>query len=284
MSNPLAVSSRWRFTRPDSSNQQFLQDDLRQVAGQQEKFNLPWQDNMYLVYPSPETPDWPAFVADVERLNMEADANTQYKIIYIMRRAHKEKHDIDVHDPQLDDEGRTQCTQLVNDFGRAIHSAGLPRPQVILTSPLARALETTKFGIAPLFPAVRPIIHECLRERMNGTERNKRHDKRWIEQHFPELDIGLVDEIDHYGAVYGNAYHEEPYEARWQRIQGVLSHVFDKYEDSLVVLLMTHCCMQQTIQREITGWDVPEKERKGAVELFIGEAKGYAIIVKGVRI
>ncbi|KAI1446931.1 hypothetical protein F5Y02DRAFT_48834 [Annulohypoxylon stygium] len=56
-------------------------------------------------------------------------------------------------------------------------------------------------------------------------------------------------------------------------MQGVLSHVFDKYEDALVVLLMTHCYMQQTIQREITGWDVPEKERKEAVEFFIGEAK-----------
>ena len=51
----------------------------------------------------------------------------------------------------------------------------------------------------------------------------------------------------------------------------------------MVVALVTHCHVMQTIQREITGYDVPEAERRDKVEFFLGEAGVYAIIVKGER-
>jgi hypothetical protein len=62
---------------------------MREIAGKNKQHgqNLPWEDNMYLAYPSLDKPDWPAFVAHVKQLNKEAD-NTYYKIVYIMRRAH----------------------------------------------------------------------------------------------------------------------------------------------------------------------------------------------------
>jgi hypothetical protein len=91
MSDFPAAPINWVFTRPDplSSSHPFFRADLRQIAGQQEGcFDLPWQNNMYLAYPSPEAPDWPAFVAHIKQLNAEADDNIQYKILYIMRRAH----------------------------------------------------------------------------------------------------------------------------------------------------------------------------------------------------
>ena len=91
MASLSAASAKWSFTRPDppSSCSQYFRTDLRKVAGQQPpEFNLPWQDNMYLAYPSLDKPDWPAFVAHVKQLNEKADVNTYYKIVYIMRRAH----------------------------------------------------------------------------------------------------------------------------------------------------------------------------------------------------
>jgi len=66
-------------------------------------------------------------------------------------------------------------------------------------------------------------------------------------------------------------------------VQGALAHVFENYEGASVVLLMSHCYVVQTIQREITGWDVPKEERGGTVEFFVGDAGGYAIVVKGTR-
>lgn len=83
-------STPWVFTRPDppSSDHQFFSTDLRRIAGYQQDYNLPWRDDMYLAYPSPEAPDWAVLVAHLQHLNAEADINTQYKIVYIMRRAH----------------------------------------------------------------------------------------------------------------------------------------------------------------------------------------------------
>ena len=80
----------WHFTRPDvpRSTNQYFHEDLRKVSATQTDWNLPWQDNMYLAYPSADNPDWAAFVAHVKQLNEEADMNTFYKILYVMRRAH----------------------------------------------------------------------------------------------------------------------------------------------------------------------------------------------------
>jgi hypothetical protein len=90
MAGPPAASVEWHFTRPDlpQSTVQYFRDDLRKITGTRKDWNLPWQDNMYLAYPSADKPDWAAFVAHVKQLNEEADVYTSYKIVYIMRRAH----------------------------------------------------------------------------------------------------------------------------------------------------------------------------------------------------
>ncbi|KAK8093726.1 hypothetical protein PG997_000411 [Apiospora hydei] len=126
-------------------------------------------------------------------------------------------------DPILDETGREQCEELSSNLRNAIITAGVPAPEIIATSPLTRALETTQMGIMPVFPPDR----------------------------------------------------KEPYQAIWSRVQNTISLLFEENPQSLVILLMTHCYVQQTIQREITGWDVPEEERKESVEFFVGDARGF---------
>ena len=90
MSSHQAATVEWHFTRPDPprSSVPYFREDLRKIAGMQADYNLPWQDDLYLTYPSASNPDWTAFIAHVKQLNAEAAANQSYKIFYIIRRAH----------------------------------------------------------------------------------------------------------------------------------------------------------------------------------------------------
>ena len=90
MADNAITSPVWEFTRPDvpGSGIQYFHTDMRDIAGQQSDYNIPWQDDMYLAYPSLDNPSWPAFLAHVRGLNKDADTHTYYKIVYVMRRAH----------------------------------------------------------------------------------------------------------------------------------------------------------------------------------------------------
>ena len=155
----------------------------------------------------------------------------------------------------------------------------LPPPEAIVTSPLARALETTMLGVAPLFPSVCPIVLESLREQLNSAEKNKRHGKKWIMQRFPAFNTTNVDAGNSLESVYANI--KEPYEDLWSRVKGAFQYIFETFPDALVIALMSHCHVVKTIQREITGYDIPEEDRTGKVEFFVGEVGMYATIVKG---
>ncbi|KAK8063342.1 hypothetical protein PG996_007994 [Apiospora saccharicola] len=276
--------SSWAFTRAQyhTLQQPHFQPDLRRIAGQQEDFKLPWDDNMYLTFPSAEKPDWKALSTHVERLNAGSDNNTHYKIVYIMRRAHKVSTDpsqLDPSDidPELTDLGKEQCETLQTSFKRAMENHSLPPPGVIATSPLARALQTTQRGIVPLFPSVRPVVLEGLREQVTNHGKNQRHDKRWIEERFPDFDVQKVDAVDRLGERYSIPGSKEPYQDVWQRVRASLTFLFENYERESVLLLMIHCHVTETLQREIDGWGIPEERRK-EVEFFVGEAKGYAMV------
>ena len=158
----------------------------------------------------------------------------------------------------------------------------LPSPELIVTSPLTRAMETTKLSLTPLFPSLHPIIHENLREQLNGVEKNKRHVKKCISQRYPFFDTSNVDADNTLETIYANT--KEPYQDLWQRVKGVFEYIFETFpEEALVIALISHCYVVKTIQREITGYDIREEERTGAVEFFIGEGGIYAIIVKGEK-
>ena len=159
---------------------------------------------------------------------------------------------------------------------------GLPSPEVILTSPLTRALQTTKLAVACLNPTIRPIVHEGFRERLDENQKNKRSHSDLIRQEFAEFDTENVDADDWLGSNYAES--REPDELRWLRVKGSLAYLFERFPDAVVVALVSHCHVIQTIQREITGFDLREDERRDKVEFFLGDAGVYAIIVKGTRL
>ena len=90
MSSHQAATVEWHFTRPDppGSPIPYFREDLRKIAGKQADYNLPFQDDLYLAYPSASNPNWTAFIAHVKQLNESASTNQSYKIFYIIRRAH----------------------------------------------------------------------------------------------------------------------------------------------------------------------------------------------------
>ena len=158
----------------------------------------------------------------------------------------------------------------------------LPRPEVIMTSPLTRALETTKLGVACLNPTIRPIVHEGFRERLDDKQKNKRSRKDWIKRNFADFDTENVDADDSLGSKYAKS--REPDELRWLRVKASFANLFENFPDALVVALMSHCHVIQTIQREITGFDLKEDERTDKVEFYLGDTGVYAVIVKGERL
>ncbi|KAL8726777.1 MAG: hypothetical protein Q9181_005932 [Wetmoreana brouardii] len=260
MAGPTVLLTKWNFTRPDPSGScsQYFRTDMRKIANwtdDKPNYNLPWASHMYLAYPSQDQPNWPEFIAHLKQLNIEAQENRRYKIIYIMRRAHTFKY--------------------------AIETTGIPSPDVIVTSPLARAFETTQRGVRPLAPSVAPIVLEGLREKLNGEARNERHEKSWIQQHFTGFQVENVDADDSLGSKYARSV--EPYELLWLRVKDAFGFIFENFPDALVVALVSHCHAIQKIQREITGYDLSEEERKDG-EFRLGDAGVYAIVVKGERL
>ena len=181
----------------------------------------------------------------------------------------------------------TECATLEKNFTRAIEHVGIPPPEAIVTSPLARALETAHRGVMPLLApsSVFPVtVIEGFREKVDGKPKNERHDQRWIRQHFLDFRVENIEVRDSLGDRYAGSEQEEPYESLWERVRGSFGYVFDKFPDALVVALVSHCGVIQTIQREITGFDLKDEERKDKVEFFVGDAGAYAIVVKGERV
>lgn len=160
-----------------------------------------------------------------------------------------------------------------------MQDTSLPPPDAIVTSPLTRAMETTMLALAPLFPSIRPVVLESLREQLNGAEKNKRRGKEWIEHRFPAFDTTNVDAENPLETTYADI--KEPYEDLWPRVKGAFQYIFEAFPDGLVIALVSHCYVMKAIQREITGYDIPEEDRTDKVQFFVGEVGVYAITVKG---
>ena len=141
-----------------------------------------------------------------------------------------------------------------------MQDTNLPPPDLIVTSPLSRALQTAQSGVMPPFLSIRPIVLESLREQLNGAEKNKRHGKEWIEQNFPTFDTANVSANNPLESTYANS--KELYEDLWTRVKGALQYVFENFLDALVVALISHCHVLQTIQREITGYEILSIRKK----------------------
>ena len=78
-----------------------------------------------------------------------------------------------------------------------------------MTSPLTRALETTKLGLACLTPTIRPIAHEGFRERLDDKQKNKRSHRDSIKQNSADFATENVDADDSLGSKYAKSREPE---------------------------------------------------------------------------
>jgi broad specificity phosphatase PhoE len=103
-------------------------------------------------------------------------------------------------DSRLNDEGVKQVQELGQFWANLVTEAQAPLPGTVYTSPLTRTLETTKYVFEPVFKQngvpFQPIVKELLRERLTDHTCDRRSNRSWIAEHFPEyfIESGLTEE------------------------------------------------------------------------------------------
>jgi broad specificity phosphatase PhoE len=164
---------------------------------------------------SKDLPQWSRFARYVEHLNKNSPDGISYKLLYLVR------HGIGVHnvvmekvgsaawksqwshldgdgdlewaDAHLVDEGIKQAETLAQFWIDGVQRDGLPVPDSVYTSPLARCLETTKLVYAPVMAkcgrSLNPTVKERLRELATDHTCDKRSPRSWIAQSYPEYII-----------------------------------------------------------------------------------------------
>lgn len=93
-------------------------------------------------------------------------------------------------DAKLTEDGIGLARQLGHLWLEWAGTTGVPLPETLYTSPLARCLETTKLVYAPVMAkherSFQPVVKELLRERLTNHTCDKRSTRLWITEHYPE--------------------------------------------------------------------------------------------------
>lgn len=130
-------------------------------------------------------------------------------------------------DAHLVDDGIQQANDLSLLWDSAL-KMGMPYPDSIYTSPLARCLQTTDYVFRPLATErgleLRPVVKEYLRERMTDHTCDKRSSKEWITTNFPNYVPEPGFEEDD---ILWNADYFETAEQHVARKQAVLDDIFN---------------------------------------------------------
>ncbi|KAH8680941.1 histidine phosphatase superfamily [Xylariales sp. PMI_506] len=164
-------------------------------------------------------PQWARFADYIDRLNSQSPDGVCYKLIYVIRHG-RGVHNVVMEevgseawkkhwshlegdsertwvDARLVEDGIAQAEGLARFWSDAAQGNGMPIPQSLYTSPLARCLETTRLVYRPMMaaaggrqPLLRPVIKESLRERVTTHTCDKRSSRSWIESNYPEYHIG----------------------------------------------------------------------------------------------
>ncbi|KAJ3473178.1 hypothetical protein NLG97_g10470 [Lecanicillium saksenae] len=205
--------SKWTFSVPEG-----YFDDGVALAAQLPGGKLTTRPLFALTprdYPSDaDTTDkrpWARFTEHVKALNRESPENVSYKIMFFTRHGqgyHNLKNEQvgneawDSHFSYLDGDEETtwfdafltplgvaQATALSEHWLASIAADGLPVPQALYTSPLARCLQTSLHFIKPVMDAhglpYRPTVKENLRERWTRHTCDKRRPRSWIAENWP---------------------------------------------------------------------------------------------------
>ncbi|ATY65208.1 phosphoglycerate mutase family [Cordyceps militaris] len=244
---------QWTFSAPEG-----YFDDCAALAAQLPNSRLTTRPLFALTprdYPSDaaaaskDNRPWARFTAHVAALNREAPANVSYKIMFLTRHGEgyhnlmktlsEDEQGEENHDAQLPDEaacfdafltpvGVAQATALSGLWLASIAADGLPVPQTLYTSPLARCLQTGQLYLQPIMDAhslpYGPLVKERLRERLTMHSGNKRRPRAWIAENWPAcvIEEGFSEED-----VMGTLPRPETEEENRVRVLEVLADVFE---------------------------------------------------------
>lgn len=140
-------------------------------------------------------------------------------------------------DAFLTDDGIQQARDLSTFWMGAVDGDGVPLPQKIYTSPLARCLQTSFHGFSTLMEShgkgFHPTVKEKLRERFTVHTCDKRRKRSWIGENYPgyPLEDGFAED-DPFGA---RDYPEED-EEHMARKQAGLEEIFSTDANEFIAL------------------------------------------------
>lgn len=165
--------------------------------------------------------------------------------------------DITWFDSFLSETGIEQVKDLGQFWLKAVQNDGLPLPQTLYTSPLARCLQTTDHVFSALIKLnhapFQPIVKELIRERFTLHTCDLRRPRSWIEKHYPgyrvEEDVTERDEF------FGQNRRETDQE-HYARKQKALEDVFSTDRNdfisltvhSLAITAILHVCNGETFK------------------------------------
>jgi broad specificity phosphatase PhoE len=127
--------------------------------------------------------------------------------------------------------------QLGKFWQDAVRNDGVPLPQTLYTSPLARCLETTEYVFAPVMRVhgrpFAPIVKEQIRERFTVHTCDLRRPRSWIEQNYTgytiENDVTQEDQ-------FAGQKRWETDDEHYARKQEALEQIFSSDKNDFVSL------------------------------------------------
>ncbi|KAF4445366.1 hypothetical protein F53441_10915 [Fusarium austroafricanum] len=175
-------------------------------------------------------------------------------------------------DAELVPKGVEQAKALGRLYMEGIRSSYFPIPDTIYTSPLARALQTTRLVYEDVMLAqgrlFKPVVKEGLRERLTDHTCDKRRTRQWIQASYPELELetGFTEED-----VLWKSDQSETNSDHVSRTQALLEDIWRQDSGSCIAFI-THSFTISTILEVI-----------GAPEFRMGEGAMAAFLIKGER-
>ncbi|KAG5930119.1 hypothetical protein E4U42_002855 [Claviceps africana] len=243
--------------------------------------------------PSLDIRDWERFAHYVRCLNRDAAPHTVYKVLYLTRHGfgyHNQKHaevgtkawnehwsllegdgDSTWFDSFLNETGIQQVKELGQFWLDAVQNAGLPLPQSLYTSPLARCLQTTDHVFSELFKVnhapFQPIVKEHIRERFSLHTCDFRRPRSWIENNYPGYVV--EDNVTERDGFSGQTRAETD-EEHYARKQKALAEIFST-DSNVFISLTVHSFAISAILQVCHGESFKVREGTSLALLVKGE-------------
>ena len=133
----------------------------------------------------------------------------------------------EILDSPLTEKGRLQCVEKANE-------ASLLSPQVMLVSPLQRAIQTAELTFGAFKQSIPWVAHEGAREQTGLLQCNKRRSKDVMEEQFPHVDFSAL--TDNEDVHWDDEARESP-AAETERIYEFLTDILMKREEQEIAVV-----------------------------------------------